>query len=307
MRRIVIGVGLLASLLLGVGLGEFVVSQELPPEMRADQYLMAGQRALEHDDPATAIEAFQKLDALPGDPPVEFSFWYGRALVEQGISQSDVGMVTNGEGFLKQYLLETGRESEHYTSALEWISRVEGKRLPWLQLPANEVGPSTGQPAIPEISPHVVKIAKQTKLDQCDNNLWGVWQCSHHADGDYFYLSNAIGEDGIEVVTLEMKPKTIFNIGGFKHSYRVDRKWHTGVRGHQGETRVSCRGWNDLGFREFSILERKSKGIFPADYQDFFVDAAGVLWWDKGKIYRRKDGEIQEEEKYSNYCERVKN
>lgn len=297
----------LEVLALSVGLavafaaGDVMLSQELPPEMRADQYLMEGQRALKHNDPATAVEAFKKVAALPVDPSVDFAFWYGQALVEHGISQSDVGMVNKGEGFLTQYLLETGRESDHQADAVAWLARAEGHGLPRPQPPAEEaeevaVRDDTAQEQKADIKP-----------EKCDDKLWGVWQCSHHADGSYIHLSNAIGEDGIEVVTLEWKPVTIFRLGGFKNSYRVDRKWRTGVTGHQGETRVSCRGWNDLGFRLFSILERKSKGVFPASYQSFFVDAASVLWWSSGKDYRGKDGKIQSEEEYSNYCERVKN
>lgn len=302
MRTVVTRTFVILSLCLLLGVGGLAVSQDLPPEMRADQYLMEGKRALEHKDPAAATEAFKKVEALPVEPPVDFAFWYGQALVEHGISQNDVGMVTKGEGFLKQYLLETGRESDHYASALALLSQAEGHGLPRPQLPAEDAGTSPAQAAAPK-APEQEPEAQQTKLDQCDNNLWGVWQCSHHADGDYFYLSNAIGEDGIEVVTYEMKPSTIFNIGGGKYSYRVDRKWH---RTTEGERVATCRGWSDFGFREFKIIRRKSKGIFPASYETFLVDAAGVLWWEQGKIYRGKDGEIQEVEKYSNYCERVK-
>lgn len=171
----------LEVLALSVGLavafaaGDMMLSQELPPEIRADQYLMEGQRALEHKDPAAAVEAFQKLDALPGDPPAEFSYWYGQALVEHGINQNDVGMVTTGEGFLTQYLLETGRESKHYTSALAWLSRADGHGLPRPQRPAEDAGPSTEQAAAPK-EPEKEPEARQTKLDQCDKNLWGEWR-----------------------------------------------------------------------------------------------------------------------------------
>ena len=80
------GLRLVLSLLLGLGLGGLVVSRELPPEIRADQYLLEGKQALNHNDPVAAIQAFKKLEALPVDPPVEFFYWYGKALVEHGIS-----------------------------------------------------------------------------------------------------------------------------------------------------------------------------------------------------------------------------
>ena len=216
MRPVVTRTFVVLSLLLG--LGEFAVSQNLPPEMRADRCLPEGSRTLEHDDPAMAVQAFKKLDAVPGDPPAEFVYWDGEAQAVHKISPNNVIAIHNGEGFLQRDLRETGRQSAHYTSALEWISRVEGKRLPWLQLPANEPGPPTQTAAIPEISPHVVKIAKQTKLDQCDNNLWGEWRC---AGGDGLILSHTFDNNGIKQVTLE-KEKLFF--GWDTNTYPVDRK-----------------------------------------------------------------------------------
>lgn len=294
MRPVVIRVGLILSVVLG--LGGLVVSQDLPPEMRADQYLMEGQRALEQEDPAAAVEAFKKLEALPGDPAAEFGYWYGQALVEHGISQSDAFMVTDGEGFLKQYLLDTGRESEHYANALALLSQAEGHGLPRPQLPANEVGPPTQAATIPEISPHVIKIAKQTKLDQCDNNLWGRWDCNSGG----LILSHAFNNNGIEQVTLE-KAGVLW--GWDEKSYPVDRKWHPNTDTGK-ENSVSCNGWNDYGFRVLSILTRDAPGLRSAKYVDYYVNHKDVLWITYGEIRKDQNGKVTSEENYNEYCRR---
>ena len=98
MRSVVIWPGLVLSLMLGVGMGELILSQDLPPEMRADQYLLEGKRAVNAQDLAAALRAFEKLEALPVDPPPEFYYWYGKTLVADGISREDVATVNQGRG-----------------------------------------------------------------------------------------------------------------------------------------------------------------------------------------------------------------
>ncbi len=297
MRPVVIRTFLILSLLLGVG--GLVVSQDLPPEMRADQYLMEGQRALEQEDPAAAVEAFKKLEALPVDPPAEFGYWYGQALVEHGISQSNAFMVTDGEGFLKQYLLETGRESEHYANALALLSQAEGHGLPRPQLPANEVGPPTQAATIPEISPHVINIAQQTKLDRCDsndNNLWGRWDCS---SGDII-LSHTFDNNGIEHVTLK-KAKIFF--GWNEQTYPVDRTWHPNAQTGK-ENWVNCNGWNDYGFRVLNIGTKDNPGDRSAKWVQYYVNHEDVLWITDGDIHKDQKGNVTSKEGYSRYCKR---
>ena len=129
---------------------------------------MEGKRALDRQDLPATVEAFKKVEALPVDPPVDFAFWYGQALVEHGISQNDVGMVNKGEGFLTQYLLDTGRESDHYANALALLSKAEGHGLPRSQRPAEDAGPPTAQAAVPkgpEQEPEA-QGTKETKLDR---------------------------------------------------------------------------------------------------------------------------------------------
>ena len=275
------------------------VSQDLPPEMRADQYLMEGQRALERNDSATAVEALKKVEALPVDPPVDFAFWYGRALVEQGISQNDVGMVNKGEGFLKQYLLDTGRESEHYTSALALLSQAEGHGLPRPQRPAEDAKPPTAQAAAPkgpEQGPEA-QDTKETKLDRCENNLWGEWEC---AGALSLILSHAFNNNGIEQVTFE-KERVFF--GWDTSTYPVDRTWHPNTQTGKEDV-VNCNGWNKYGFRVLSILTRDAPGQRSAKYVRYYVNHEDVLWITHGEIHKDQKGKVTSKEIYSSYCKR---
>ena len=287
--------------ILSLCVGGLAVSQDLPPEMRADQYLMEGQRALEHKDPAAAVEAFKKVAALPVDPPVDFAFWYGQALVEHGISQNDALMVNNGEGFLKQYLLATGRESDHYASALALLSRAEGHGLPRPQPPAQVAEPPTAQAAAPEEPEQKPEAqdTKETKLDHCDsndNNLWGRWECG---DGD-FILSHAFDNNGIEQVTLE-KERGFF--GWYTSTYPVDRTWHPNTQTGKEDV-VNCNGWNKYGFRVLSILTRDAPGQRSAKYVRYYVNHEDVLWITHGEIHKDQKGNVTSEEGYSTYCKR---
>ena len=282
--------------ILSLGVGGVILSQDLPPEMRADQYLMEGQRAVKADDPAAAIQAFKKLEALSVAPPPEFFYWYGQALVEHGISRDDVLEVNKGEGFLKQYLLETGREADHYASALEWISRAEGHGLPRPQLPAHDAGFPAEAVAIPEISPHVVKIARDTEIDRCNDRLWGEWDC----DANTLILSHSFDSSGIEKVTIE-QDTGIFSRD--RTTYPVDRKWHSNSKTGK-ENVVTCGGWNKYGFRVLSVLTRDAPGQRSARYVDYFVDNSDVLWVKWGEIHKDQNGKIISKEYHKTACNR---
>ena len=59
-------------------------TQDLPPDILADQYLLEASKALEKDDIQAALQAFRKIEALEVEPPPGFAFFYGKMLVENG-------------------------------------------------------------------------------------------------------------------------------------------------------------------------------------------------------------------------------
>ena len=52
------------------------VSQDLPDDILADQYLLEAKKALENGEPQTARRAFEKIEALDTEPPLEFFFFF---------------------------------------------------------------------------------------------------------------------------------------------------------------------------------------------------------------------------------------
>ena len=263
--------------------------------MRADQYLLEGKRALDAQDPAAAVQAFKKLEALPVDPPPEFFYWYGQALVEHGISRDDVLEVNKGEGLLKQYLLDAGRQADHYASALEWISRAEGHGLPRPQQPAEDAGPPTASAAAPQEPVQEAK-PKEVKIDRCDTRLWGEWDCSENP----LILSHSFDNRGIEQVTID-EQTGVFSRD--RTTYRVDRKWHSNSKTGK-ENALNCNGWNKYGFRVLSVLTRDAPGQRSARYVRYYVNNRDVLWVKLGEISRDRNGKtiIKEIRKYP--CER---
>ena len=295
MRSVATWTCLILSLLLGLGVGGVILSQDLPPEMRADQYLLEGKRALQQDDPAAALRAFEKLEALPVAPPPEFFYWYGQALVEHGISRDDVLEVNKGEGLLKQYLLDAGRQADHYTSALEWISRAEGHGLPRPQQPAEDAGPPTASAAAPQEPVQEAK-PKEAKIDRCNTRLWGEWSCGTNP----LILSHSFDTRGIEKVAIAI------STGIFSQdttTYPVDEKWHSNSKTGK-ENAVTCGGWNKYGYRTLSILTRDAPGSRSGKYERYYVNDRDTLWVTMGNLSIDQDGSPIDTEQHNFYCKR---
>ena len=100
-------------------------AQDLPPDILADQYLLAATAALQKEDRQAAINAFQKIEALGVTPPADFFYFYGKVLVENGVATIDARSIEKGQSLLKKYVVDLGREAEHYRSALEVLNTAE--------------------------------------------------------------------------------------------------------------------------------------------------------------------------------------
>ena len=109
-------------LLLGSGVPAMAL--DLPPDVLADQYLLEATEALEQGDPQTALWAFEQIEVLDTEPPMEFLFFYGKLLVEHGTTVEDV---RKGESLLKQFVINVEKTSEHYRPTLQLLSVVRKK------------------------------------------------------------------------------------------------------------------------------------------------------------------------------------
>ncbi|MXX10334.1 MAG: hypothetical protein F4Z68_02765, partial [Nitrospira sp. SB0667_bin_9] len=87
------------------------VSQDLPDDILADQYLLEAKKAMENGEPQTARRAFEKIEALDTEPPLEFYFFFGKLLVEHGTNVDDV---RQGQASLKQFVVNIEKHSEYY-------------------------------------------------------------------------------------------------------------------------------------------------------------------------------------------------
>ena len=99
-------------------------TQDLPPDILADQYLLEARKALEKGESRAAYQAFGKIEALDTEPPPDFAFFYGKMLMEHSPVVEDV---LKGQALLKEFVISAGRGSAHYTPALELLSEAEAK------------------------------------------------------------------------------------------------------------------------------------------------------------------------------------
>lgn len=99
-------------------------AQELPPDILADQYLLAATEAMEQGEIRKALRAFEKIEALEVEPPPTFAYSYGKFLVEHGSGAEDW---RKGQSLRKQFVISAGRDSEYYTPTLKLLSVVDAK------------------------------------------------------------------------------------------------------------------------------------------------------------------------------------
>ena len=114
----------LACFILSLCYCGMAVSQDLPDDILADQYLLEAKKALANGEPQTARRAFEKIEALDTEPPLEFFFFYGKLLVEYGTAVDDV---RQGQVSLKQFVVNIEKSSEYYMPTLELLSVARGK------------------------------------------------------------------------------------------------------------------------------------------------------------------------------------
>ncbi len=116
---------ILVCIILTVCFCGMAVSQDLPDDILADQYLLEAKKALENGDPDTARRAFERIEALDTEPRLEFFFFFGKLLVEHGTTVDDV---RQGQASLKQFVVNIEKSSEYYMPTLELLS-VAGRKI----------------------------------------------------------------------------------------------------------------------------------------------------------------------------------
>ena len=110
--------------LLALSLAGSATAQDLPPDVLADKLVLEAGAALASGDPQHASRALHEVEALNVEPPAMFAYVKGRLLAEHGDGEE---AWREGRRLLAQFAVAAGRDSEHYTPALEAIVAAEGK------------------------------------------------------------------------------------------------------------------------------------------------------------------------------------
>ena len=110
--------------LLALSLACPAVAQDLPPDMLADKLVLEAGAALASGDPQQASRALREVEALDVEPPAMFAYVKGRVLAKHGDGEE---AWRKGRLLLAQFAVAAGRDSEHYTPALQAIVAAEGR------------------------------------------------------------------------------------------------------------------------------------------------------------------------------------
>ena len=113
-----------ARVLLALSLAGPATAQDLTPDVLADKLLLEAGAALASGDPQQASRALQEVEALDVEPPPMFAYVKGRVLAEHGDGEE---AWRRGRLLLAQFAVAAGRDSEHYTPALEAIVTAEAR------------------------------------------------------------------------------------------------------------------------------------------------------------------------------------
>ncbi len=131
-------------------LGFFTVaSSQLPPEIRADAYLLQSEQAIHNGDTFRAQAAIQNILRLQKEHELdlsdEFHFRYAKAA--NAVDLSDQAL----ESVLK-YLVSSGREGQHYVEALALMNKIQDR--------------SSGDVVASQLSPNIITDAYLLQAEQ---------------------------------------------------------------------------------------------------------------------------------------------
>ena len=112
-----------------------VGAMELPPEIQADRYLVQAEHQIQAGEHAEAVTTLDKIVALQRDRglAIPAAFWFKHAQASH-----DAGRFERAIESATQYLVQAGREGNHYLAALEILDESEQELDAELQREAQE-------------------------------------------------------------------------------------------------------------------------------------------------------------------------
>ena len=143
--------------------GGLAGSQDLPPEVLADLYLLEATTALEKGEPQQAIQAFGKIEALNIEPPMVFLFFYGKLLVEHGTAVDDW---RKGQALLKKFILNIEKDADEYVPTLKLLS-ASRKRIEKAEREVKKAKAKEAEAGLPEVASQMVRVPGGTFTMGC--------------------------------------------------------------------------------------------------------------------------------------------
>ena len=229
-------------------LGFFTVtSAQLPPEIRADAYLLQAEQAIRNGDSFRAQAAIQNILRLQKEHELdlsdEFHFRYAKAADAVDLSEQALESIV-------KYLTASGREGQHYVEALALMNKVKDK--------------SSGDVVAAQLSPNIIADAYLLKAEQAirdgDHNrardaIQNIrnLQEQHELDlPDEFHFRYAKAADVLDMSdqALESVLKYLVASGREGQHYLDALELMNKV-----QTAVSCKGWDTEEYFKTATLE----------------------------------------------------
>ena len=229
-------------------LGFFTVaSAQLPPEIRADAYLLQAEQAIRNGDSFRAQAAIQNILRLQKEYKLDLSdeFHFRYAKIADAVDLFEQAL----ESVVK-YLTASGREGQHYVEALALMNKVKDR--------------SSGDVVASQLSPNIIADAylmqaEQSIRDDDHNRARDAVQDirnlqeQHELDlSDEFHFRYAKAADVLNLPdqALESVLKSLAASGREGQHYVEALALMNKV-----QTAVSCKGWDTVDYFKTATLE----------------------------------------------------
>ena len=224
-----------------------IVSAQLPPEIRADAYLLQAEQAIRNGDTFRAKAAIQNILRLQKEHELDLSdeFHFRYAKVADVVDLSDQAL----ESILK-YLVSSGREGQHYVEALALMNKTKDR--------------SSGDVAAAQLSLNIITDAYLLQAEQAiqegDHNrardaIQNIrnLQEQHELDlPDEFHFRYAKAADDLDLPDLALN----FVLKYLAVSGREGQHYLEALAlMNKVQTAVSCKGWDTEDYFKTATLE----------------------------------------------------
>ena len=229
-------------------LGYFTIaSAQLPPEIRADAYLLQAEQAIRNGDLHRAQAAIQNILRLQKEHELDLSdeFHFRYAKSADAVDLSDQAL----ESVLK-YLVASGREGQHYVEALALMNKVQDR--------------SSGDVVASQLSPNIITDAHLLQAEQAIRdgdldrartviqNIRNLQEQHELVLPDEFHFRYAKAADVLDMPdqALEAILKYLAVSGREGQHYLEALALMNKV-----QTAVSCKGWDTEDYFKTATLE----------------------------------------------------